>query len=171
MKDYDWKEEERAQITMQLMAKRDRQILILDRTEWHFGKSVINILREQLQSVGQEQPLYLTHCEVDSHPVNLMAMTLNSGEYLLIIGNGNPQLFLPEYRNRWKIEELFACLTSRGFNFEETHLTFPHIVFNIGGNKYPLVVEVQYQAGIVWVKFIGTHAQYDQINVEDVNEY
>jgi mRNA interferase HigB len=26
-------------------------------------------------------------------------------------------------------------------------------VFNVGGNKYRLVVEVQYQAGIVWVKF------------------
>jgi mRNA interferase HigB len=30
---------------------------------------------------------------------------------------------------------------------------------------------VQYQAGIVWVKFIGTHAQYDRINVETVNDY
>ena len=45
------------------------------------------------------------------------------------------------------------------------------VVFNIAGNKYRLVVEVQYQAEIVWVKFIGTHAQYDQINVENVNEY
>lgn len=45
------------------------------------------------------------------------------------------------------------------------------VVFNIGGNKYRLVVEVQYQAEIAWVKFIGTHVQYDQINVEDVNEY
>ena len=45
------------------------------------------------------------------------------------------------------------------------------VVFNIAGNKHRLVVEVQYQAGIVWVKFIGTHAQYDQINVETVNEY
>lgn len=44
------------------------------------------------------------------------------------------------------------------------------VVFNIAGNKYRLVVEVQYQAGIVWVKFIGTHAQYDQINVENINE-
>jgi len=34
-----------------------------------------------------------------------------------------------------------------------------------------IVVEIQYQAGIVWVKFIGTHTQYDKINVEDVNEY
>ena len=30
---------------------------------------------------------------------------------------------------------------------------------------------MQYRAGIVWVKFLGTHAQYDQINVETVNEY
>jgi mRNA interferase HigB len=43
--------------------------------------------------------------------------------------------------------------------------------FNIGGNKYRLVVEVQYRAGIVWVKFLGTHAQYDKIDVETVNEY
>ena len=45
------------------------------------------------------------------------------------------------------------------------------VVFNIAGNKYRLVVEMQYKAGIAWVKFVGTHAQYDQIKVESVNEY
>ncbi|HUW25540.1 MAG TPA: type II toxin-antitoxin system HigB family toxin [Gallionella sp.] len=44
-------------------------------------------------------------------------------------------------------------------------------MFNIAGNKYRLVVKMQYQAGIAWVKFVGTHAQYDKINVETVNEY
>lgn len=44
------------------------------------------------------------------------------------------------------------------------------VVFNIGGNKYRLVVEMQYRAGIAWVKFVGTHAQYDKIDVETVNE-
>ena len=44
------------------------------------------------------------------------------------------------------------------------------VVFNIGGNKYRLVIEVQYRAQIVWVKFIGTHARYDEIDVETVNE-
>ncbi len=45
------------------------------------------------------------------------------------------------------------------------------VVFNIGGNKYRLVVEIAYQVSVVWVKFIGTHKAYDSINVEDVNEY
>lgn len=45
------------------------------------------------------------------------------------------------------------------------------VVFNIGGNRYRLVVEMQYRAGIAWVKFIGTHQRYDEINVETVNEY
>lgn len=45
------------------------------------------------------------------------------------------------------------------------------VVFNIAGHKYRLVVEMQYRAGLVCVKFVGTHARYDQINVETVNEY
>ncbi len=45
------------------------------------------------------------------------------------------------------------------------------VVFNIAGNKYRLVVEMQYRAGIAWIKFVGTHARYDQINAETVNAY
>lgn len=45
------------------------------------------------------------------------------------------------------------------------------VVFNVCGNNYRLVVEMQYRAGTAWVKFIGTHAQYDRINVETVNAY
>ena len=45
------------------------------------------------------------------------------------------------------------------------------VVFNIAGNKYRLVVEVQYRAGIAWVKFVGMHARYDMINVETINKY
>ena len=42
------------------------------------------------------------------------------------------------------------------------------VVFNIAGNKYRLIVSINYYAKIVFVKFIGTHKQYDKINVEDL---
>lgn len=40
------------------------------------------------------------------------------------------------------------------------------IVFNIGGNKYRLVVKVNYSLKKVFVRFVGTHEAYDHINVE-----
>jgi mRNA interferase HigB len=43
-------------------------------------------------------------------------------------------------------------------------------VLDLGGNKYRLVVEMQYQVGIVWVKFVGTHAQYNRIDLETVDD-
>lgn len=39
------------------------------------------------------------------------------------------------------------------------------VVFNINGNKYRLVVKINYQRGWVFVKFIGTHKEYDHIDV------
>ena len=41
-------------------------------------------------------------------------------------------------------------------------------MFNIGGNKYRLVVAICFRTGYVLVKFIGTHAQYDKIDVQTV---
>ncbi len=42
------------------------------------------------------------------------------------------------------------------------------VVFDIGGNKYRLIVHVSYRRKLVLVKFIGTHADYDRINAETV---
>jgi mRNA interferase HigB len=38
------------------------------------------------------------------------------------------------------------------------------VVFNIKGNTYWLVVKINYKFGLVWIRFIGTHAGYDKIN-------
>lgn len=38
------------------------------------------------------------------------------------------------------------------------------IVFNIKGNKYWLIVRINYSYQMVWIRFIGTHAQYDRID-------
>ena len=42
------------------------------------------------------------------------------------------------------------------------------VVFNIGGNKYRLIVAVDYQRQALFIRFIGTHAQYDRIDAEVV---
>jgi mRNA interferase HigB len=42
------------------------------------------------------------------------------------------------------------------------------IVFNIKGNDYRLVVSVDFEKGIVWIKWLGTHAEYDRIDVREV---
>jgi mRNA interferase HigB len=41
-------------------------------------------------------------------------------------------------------------------------------VFDIGGTKYRLIVKINFDLGIVAVKWFGTHAEYDKINVEDI---
>ena len=43
------------------------------------------------------------------------------------------------------------------------------IVFNIKGNDYRLVVAVDFEKAIVWIKWIGTHGDYDRIDVKEVD--
>jgi len=42
------------------------------------------------------------------------------------------------------------------------------VVFNICGNKYRLVVKINYERGWVFIKFIGTHKEYDKIDPEKI---
>ena len=42
------------------------------------------------------------------------------------------------------------------------------VVFNIAGNKYRLVVWINYAYRVIYVRFIGTHAQYDQIDAQTI---
>ncbi len=42
------------------------------------------------------------------------------------------------------------------------------VVFNIKGNKYRLVTKINYRMKTVYIKFIGTHKEYNKINVEEM---
>ena len=40
-------------------------------------------------------------------------------------------------------------------------------VFNIGGNKYRLIARIIFRARTIFIRFIGTHKEYDEINLDN----
>jgi mRNA interferase HigB len=42
------------------------------------------------------------------------------------------------------------------------------VVFNIKGNHYRLIVAIKYKSQIVFIRFVGTHRQYDKVNAAEV---
>ncbi|MEE4378242.1 MAG: type II toxin-antitoxin system HigB family toxin [Candidatus Competibacteraceae bacterium] len=58
---------------------------------------------------------------------------------------GNPQAVKADYSNASILEDNRVC-------------------FNIGGNKYRLIVKINYPYRIMYIRFIGTHAEYDKVD-------
>ena len=52
--------------------------------------------------------------------------------------------------------------------WEATILKDGRTVFNLGGNKYRLVVWINYDYATIYTRFIGTHARYDQIDAQTI---
>jgi mRNA interferase HigB len=42
------------------------------------------------------------------------------------------------------------------------------VVFNICGNKYRLIVKINYPYRVIYIRFVGTHVKYDEIDAENV---
>jgi mRNA interferase HigB len=47
-------------------------------------------------------------------------------------------------------------------------LTNNRVVFNIKGSHYRLIVKISYDYQMIWIRFIGTHAEYDKINAKAI---
>jgi Uncharacterized protein conserved in bacteria len=67
------------------------------------------------------------------------------------------------HKNRWTstadVKRLYAAASI---------VTAERVVFNVKGNAYRLVAAVDFEKGIVWIKWIGTHKDYDRIDVTEV---
>jgi mRNA interferase HigB len=84
----------------------------------------------------------------------------------------------PEYRDAesptmaWYRETLKAdWATPNDVKAKFTHASIlkdGRVVFNIAGNKYRLVVWINYPYRVVYIRFIGTHSQYDAIDAQTV---
>ena len=66
-----------------------------------------------------------------------------------------PSLYPPLRAERGQTSQLFILGNDR-------------VCFDIGGNKYRLIVLVLYRSRICYVRFIGTHAEYDSIDADTV---
>lgn len=64
-----------------------------------------------------------------------------------------------EWKNPQEIKEKYGSVSVIGGN---------RVIFNIKGNKYRLVTKINYKAKVVYIRFIGTHKEYNKINVEKI---
>jgi mRNA interferase HigB len=63
------------------------------------------------------------------------------------------------WNNPNEIKEKYANASNVGNN---------RIVFNIHRNKYRLIVKINYPAKIIFIRFVGTHEQYDDIDAKGI---
>jgi len=59
------------------------------------------------------------------HKLYISGMRLLDGDYLILVTPEFNSKSIEDYAKRWEIETLFGCLKTRGYNFEDTHLTKP----------------------------------------------
>ncbi|MBT8268311.1 MAG: type II toxin-antitoxin system HigB family toxin [Bacteroidia bacterium] len=68
------------------------------------------------------------------------------------------------------------ALRARWANVNELKKDYPsasilknkRICFNIKGNNYRLIVKINFDYQIIWVRFIGTHSEYDKIDANNI---
>jgi len=64
-----------------------------------------------------------------------------------------------DWKNSQAVKAQFSSASVIGGN---------RVVFNIKGNKYRLVTKINYKMKVVYIRFIGTHKEYDKINAEEI---
>lgn len=71
--------------------------------------------------------------------------------------------FAEARKARWK-----SAADVKAFYATASIISGDRVAFNIKGNDYRLVVAVDYEKSIIWIKWLGTHKDYDRINVKDI---
>ena len=103
---------------------------------------------------------------------------------MIVIGSDVVESYLADHAGhrgikaaRSQYEAWFDIAIRAGWrNPEDVKASYPkasilkagRVVFNIKGNDYRLVAALQYRAGVLAIRFFGSHAEYDRIDAETV---
>jgi mRNA interferase HigB len=134
-----------------------------------FSGAIVTVMLTELNQVGLALPIFGILCQ--------------SG-LMIVIGAELIEKYLADHSGHKGIKAarsqyqawLDIASHARWRNPEDVKSSYPkasilkssRVVFNIKGNDYRLVARVQYQAGVLAIRFFGTHAEYDKINAETV---
>lgn len=88
------------------------------------GRKLMKIKKMFSHLKPKENSIYGMRVEIwDGVPVFLAGSRSERGELMIVATNQSPKNAIAIYLRRWEIESLFQSLKSRGFNFEDTHVT------------------------------------------------
>ncbi|HXN69651.1 MAG TPA: type II toxin-antitoxin system HigB family toxin [Bradyrhizobium sp.] len=103
---------------------------------------------------------------------------------MIVVGTGLVESYFAKHAGHKGIKaarsqyEAWIDIVSRAQwrNPEDVKTSYPktsilkagRVVFNINGNDYRLIVAIQYRAGVVAIRFFGTHSEYDRTDAETV---
>lgn len=97
-------------------------------------------------------------------------MQVISRKHLIKFGELHPDAketldawFLEAKRANWKSASDIQALYRTASPLRDNRM-----VFNIKGNHYRLIVRINYQSGAMFIRFIGTHADYDRIDANEI---
>ena len=89
---------------------------------------------------------------------------------------------VPEIDGQWQVLNFAGVLSNEYYLFNSTNKTVYNLskesgfefrdyqkgVFNIKGNSYRLIIKINFDYQMIWIRFIGTHAEYDKINLKTI---
>ena len=119
----------------------------------------------------------IVHAEVDGEEISVRIETTRTGLKMTTRGASRPNcaaypgrasVWMDQERPKGTRSKAWRNASARGASPSASVLKNRRVVFNIKGNDYRLIVAVAYKLQIVYVKFVGTHKEYDAVDAETV---
>lgn len=119
---FQWLQEKQLPFTIRL--KKSISVTSAKENKTHTRTLFINLRQGQVRYIKMQKRLF-------GISVWLAATRAEDGEWVIVATNHQPEFALARYKLRWNIETLFGFLKSKGFCFEDTHITLPERLHNL----------------------------------------